>query len=65
MMTLAEKEFIKKKNIWGERNMLNYYLNLALDLEVAQIPKIMFLSGLSKNRIYGSKRYTEFKKHIS
>ena len=41
--------------------MLNWFLNLALQEQNSQIPKIMFLSGLAKFKKFSSPVFEEFK----
>jgi hypothetical protein len=40
--------------LYGERSMFDYLLNLALDDTNSDISKLMFVSALAKNKAYGS-----------
>jgi hypothetical protein len=53
-----------KETLWGERNILIYLLNLALNTDRSQVFKIIFLSGLSKAFGYQSDVYIEFKEQL-
>jgi tetratricopeptide (TPR) repeat protein len=59
MMTFVVNEFVPK-NLWGERNMLDWFLFLAAE-GPSPIPRIMFLSGLAKCKAYGSDVYQEYR----
>ena len=58
-LLMVERGAIASSTLWGERNMLNYFLNLAVSVPGRDAPKIMFLSGLIRNREYGSNIYSE------
>jgi hypothetical protein len=60
-LLLAERGAVPPSTLWGARDMLNYFLNLAASLPTLDEPKIIFLSGLVRNREYGSKIYSEFR----
>jgi tetratricopeptide (TPR) repeat protein len=60
-MTFAASGWVPKESLFGERNMLNWFLKLAMEEKKSQVPKIMFLSGLAKARKYQSEAYLEFK----
>lgn len=64
MQSLVDNNLIKTESIWGERNMLNWYLNLALTDVDNPIPKIMLVSGLGKSKSYGSEIYKELKEEV-
>jgi hypothetical protein len=61
IQSLINSSFLDKDNMWGERNILNWYLQLALKDASNPIPYIIFVSGLCKSRLYGSEAYNEFK----
>jgi len=61
MQSLVVNNLVPVESIWGERNILNWYMNLALSDIDNPIPKIMLISGLSKSKSYGSEIYKEFK----
>ncbi|HEX2925863.1 MAG TPA: hypothetical protein VHP38_06345 [Ruminiclostridium sp.] len=61
MQTLIEGEFFSLEGMWGERNILNWYLNLALADFQNPINKIIFVSGLAKSKGYGSEVYKEYR----
>ena len=61
MLTFVANDCLPKESLFGERNMLNWFLNLALQEPNSQIPKIMFLSGLAKFRKFKSPVFEEFK----
>ena len=60
-LTFAQNDIISPTVLWGERNILEACLATALEMESAQVPRILFLASLAKNRAYGSSVYSEFK----
>jgi hypothetical protein len=50
------------EGLWGERNILDCGLAIALEMNPAQVPRILFLSSLAHSRACGSLIYTEFRK---
>lgn len=48
--------------LWGERNMLNWYLNLCLSDTNNAAARVILLSGLSRSRLYRSRVSLEFEK---
>jgi hypothetical protein len=46
MQTLAENGVIPAKSIWGEENMLNWYLTLSKQMPLSDAPKLMYLRGI-------------------
>jgi tetratricopeptide (TPR) repeat protein len=60
-LTLIANELTSKDGLWGERNMLEWPLRMALEWPDAQVPKIMYLSGLAKAANYKSEILDEFK----
>ncbi|PYG85626.1 hypothetical protein LY28_03314 [Ruminiclostridium sufflavum DSM 19573] len=61
MQSLVDNRFVKFENLWGERNILNCYLSLALSAPENPVLKIMLVSGLAKSKSYGSEVYKEFR----
>ncbi|MBN1774988.1 MAG: hypothetical protein JW817_00830 [Clostridiales bacterium] len=59
--TLVANDIGTREALWGERNMLNWYINLALADPHNPIPRIMLISGMAKSKAYGSEVYKEFK----
>lgn len=53
---------MKAEALWGERNMLNWYLNLALSDSSNAAARVLLISGLSKSRLYRSMISLEFEK---
>lgn len=64
MQSLVDNKVVKLENLWGERNILNWYLNLALSSPDSIVSKIILISGLAKSKSYGSEVYKEFKEQI-
>ncbi len=64
MQSLVDNKVVKLESLWGERNILNWYLNLALTSPENVVLKIMLISGLAKSKSYGSEVYKEFKDEI-
>ncbi len=61
MQTFVENQIVKYDSLWGERNILNWYLQMSLSMPENLIPRILFISGLAKSKAYGSEIYKEFK----
>lgn len=61
MLTLAANEQIPRDSIWGERAMLDWPLNMALQWPQAEVPKLMYFSGLGKAFDYKSEVLVEYK----
>ncbi|CPR17952.1 tetratricopeptide repeat protein [Brenneria goodwinii] len=61
MLTLAANKRISRSSIWGERAMLDWPLNMALRWPLAEVPKLMYLSGLGKAFDYQSDALAEYK----
>jgi tetratricopeptide (TPR) repeat protein len=64
VLTVADSGILKEGSIFGERNILNWFLNLALTYPSFQVAKIMFISGLRKNQLYGSEIYKEYRSRM-
>ncbi|MCG8156752.1 tetratricopeptide repeat protein [Brenneria goodwinii] len=61
MLTLAANKRISRSSMWGERAMLDWPLNMALHWPQAEVPKLMYLSGLGKAFDYQSDALAEYK----
>ena len=60
--TLIQGKFLDKELLLGERNLLNWYLNMVMAYPENEAIKMMLVSGIEKSKEYGSKVYLEFKK---
>ena len=60
--TLIQGKFLDKELLLGERNLLNWYLNMVMAYPENQAVKMMLVSGIEKSKEYGSNVYLEFKK---
>ncbi|MDP5238206.1 hypothetical protein Q9Q94_01615 [Uliginosibacterium sp. 31-16] len=61
MLTLAANKHMPTSEMWGERAMLEWPLNMALHWPSVEVPKLMYLSGLGKALDYGSGVLPEYK----
>lgn len=61
MLSLLANEVVALSGMWGERSMLEWPLTMALHWADAQVPAIMFVSGLSKAKAYGTALLPEFR----
>lgn len=61
MLSLAANELIPSKSLWGERNMLEWWLRLALHWEPWVVPRMAYLAALSTASGYGSPLLEEFR----
>lgn len=61
-LTLVATKYIPRSALWGERAMLEWPLNMALQWPQAEVPKLMYLSGLSKAFDYQSEVVGEYRK---
>jgi tetratricopeptide (TPR) repeat protein len=50
-----------KDTLWGERAILDWPLTMALHWPQAEVPKLMYLSGLGKAAEYGSNVLSEYR----
>ncbi len=50
--------------LYGERSMFDYLLNLALNDPNSDISRLMFISALAKNKAYDSNIYYEYRKKV-
>ena len=60
--TLIQGKFVDKDLLLGERNILNWYLNMVMAYPENEAIKMMLVSGIEKSKEYGSMVYLEFKK---
>ncbi|RKP43344.1 tetratricopeptide repeat protein [Trinickia fusca] len=61
MLTLLANEHMSKSALWGERTMLDWPLTMALHWPAAEVPKLMYISGLGKAQDYRSDILAEYK----
>ncbi|MEJ6003195.1 tetratricopeptide repeat protein [Paucibacter soli] len=61
MLTLLANDHMPKSTMWGERAMLEWPLNMALHWPTAEVPKLMYISGLGKALDYQSDVLAEYK----
>jgi tetratricopeptide (TPR) repeat protein len=61
-LTMVASEYVPRSALWGERSMLEWPYNMALQWPQAEVPKLMYLSGLSKAWDYQSEVLAEYKK---
>ncbi|MGK9173336.1 tetratricopeptide repeat protein [Yokenella regensburgei] len=61
-LTMVANNYVPRAALWGERSMLEWPLNMALQWPQAEVPKLMYLSGLSKACDYQSEVLAEYKK---
>ena len=61
MLTLRANDLVPKSTMWGERTMLDWPLTMALHWPTAEVPKLMYISGLGKALDYESDVLHEYK----
>lgn len=61
---LVRNEYCKKDSLWGERNILNLYLNKAVENRDYPHFKLILLSGIATAKEYGSSIYLELKNQV-
>lgn len=61
MLTLVANEWMPRSAMWGERAMLDWPLRMALHWPSAEVPKLMYISGLGKAYDYKSDALAEYK----
>jgi tetratricopeptide (TPR) repeat protein len=59
---LASNGVLPASMLFGERHMLRWFLDLALAMSGAPIPRIMLIAGLANSRRCGSQTYLELKR---
>ena len=62
--SLVKNEYCKKDSLWGERNRLNWYLNIAVENRDYPHFKLILLSGIAAAKEYGSSIYLELKNEV-
>ncbi|MDU1126235.1 MAG: hypothetical protein E7A11_13230 [Clostridium sp.] len=62
--SLVKNEYCKKDSLWGERNILNWYLNIAVENRDYPHFKLILLSGIAAAKEYGSSIYLELKNEV-
>lgn len=62
--SLVRNEYCKKDSLWGERNILNWYLNVAVENMDYPHFKLILLSGIAAAKEYGSSIYLELKNEV-
>jgi tetratricopeptide (TPR) repeat protein len=60
MLTLVANERMPKSSLWGERVMLDWPLNMALQWPTFEVPKLMYISSLGKALDYHSDVLPEY-----
>ncbi|MBI2771114.1 MAG: tetratricopeptide repeat protein [Burkholderiales bacterium] len=61
MLSAVANGYGTRERLWGERNLLEWPLNMALRWSQAETPRIMYLSGLAKAFQYQSQVLPEFR----
>ncbi|PBQ18569.1 hypothetical protein CCL08_11605 [Pseudomonas congelans] len=61
MLTLLANDHLPKSSMWGERAMLEWPLNMALQWPEIETAKLMYISGLGKAFDYQSETVAEHK----
>jgi len=61
-LSLSAGGHLPSRTLYGERDMLLWFLNLALGMPGAPIPRAMLLAGLSNSRLHGSAVYRELER---
>lgn len=62
--SMVKNKYISKDSLWGERNILNWYLNMAIENKEYPYFKFFLLSGISTCKEYGSEIYLELKNEV-
>jgi len=61
-LTVATAESVDGSSLYGERNILDAMLTMALDDPSEPTHQLLFVSALAKNRAYGSQIYEEYRR---
>jgi hypothetical protein len=61
MLTLLSNNLAPKAFLWGERMILDWPLNMALNWPSVEVPKLAYISGLGKAYDYGSDVLAEYR----
>jgi hypothetical protein len=62
--TFIANRYLKREALWGEKEMLNWYFNMALKNPESEVAKIMIVAGIAKSKEYGSELYLAIKKQV-
>ncbi|MCU1449507.1 MAG: hypothetical protein JWP02_1677, partial [Acidimicrobiales bacterium] len=60
-LTLAAEGLTDPERLYGERDILNHFLNLSVANRHVLLPKLVLLAGLALNRARGSSLYQEYR----
>ncbi|PXV58984.1 Tetratricopeptide repeat-containing protein [Dyella jiangningensis] len=61
MLSLVSHGLVPKENLWGERNMLEWWLRMALQWPSWAVPRMAYLAALSNAARYASPVLEEFR----
>jgi len=61
-LTLGQNNLFPKDQLWGERNIFDWSLALALEMNGSQAARILFLCNLGKGKGCGSAVFNEYRK---
>ncbi|MDS0524588.1 hypothetical protein NNC19_02785 [Clostridium sp. SHJSY1] len=62
--TFIANRYLKREALWGEKDILSWYFNMALKNPKSEVAKIMIASGVTKSKEYGSNLYLEIKEQV-
>ena len=58
--TMVQMRTVPFSLLWGERNIINWFMNIALADQKYFMMKLLFLQSLIRSRAYGSDVYLEY-----
>ena len=58
--TMVQMRTVPFSHLWGERNIINWFMNIALADQKYFMMKLLFLQSLIRSRAYGSDVYLEY-----
>ncbi|MGN6324205.1 MAG: tetratricopeptide repeat protein [Dyella sp.] len=61
MLSLVANRLVPKETLWGERNLIEWWLRMALSWPNAHVPPMAYLAAISNAGAYGSKLLEEFR----
>lgn len=61
VLSCVQSGYMEKDSLWGERNIYDDYLDMAINTEDSEVPKIMLLSAICRARAFGSDVYAEYR----
>jgi hypothetical protein len=61
MLSLVANQLVPKKTLWGERNLIEWWLRMALSWPRAHVPRMAYLAAISNAGAYGSRLLEEFR----